>query len=279
MRLVYLIVLIALTSCLSGPASRSEPVLARVYDDYLYGSELKNVIPEGTSVKDSLILVQNYINNWIHQKLLLHKAEKNLLDKDKDFRRQLEEYRNSLIIYQYESKLISQELDTVVSDVEIEAYYNDNIENFQLKDNIVKTFYAKFESDYEDIRKVRRFFMSDEPASRDSIEVYIEKDSKLFFLNDETWILFDDLLRFVPIETYNQEAYLGNHRKIELKDEPDIYFVCLTDFRVKEGVSPLSFEKENIRQIIINKRKLSIIKRLRDDVFQSALKNADFEIY
>lgn len=275
MKFIYLILVFALASCINGPANRNEPVLARVYDDYLYGSELRNIIPEGTAVKDSIALVQNYVNNWIQQKLLLHKAEKNLLEKDKNFDKQLEEYRNSLVIYQFESKLISQDLDTVVSDVEIEAYYNDNIENFQLKDNIVKSYYAKFEADYPSLRKVKNFFRSNAPFARDSLEVYIERDSKLFFLEDESWILFDDLLRFVPIETYNQEAYLGNNRKIELKVEDDIYLVCFTDFRIKEGVSPLSFEKENIRQIIINKRKLNIKKQLREDVLQTG----DYEIY
>lgn len=275
MRFIYLIVLFALTSCISGPANRSEPVLARVHDDYLYGSELKNVIPEGTAVKDSIALVQNYINNWIQQKLLLYKAEKNLLDKDKNFDRLLEDYRNSLVIYQFESKLIRQQLDTVVSDVEVESYYNDNVANFQLKDNIVKSYYAKFEADYPKLQKVKNFFRANTSNARDSVEAYIEKDSKLFFLDDESWILFDDLLRFVPIETYNQEAYLSNHRKIELKVESDIYFVCFTDFRIKEGVSPLSFEKQNIRQIIVNKRKLNIKKRLREDVLQTG----DYEIY
>ena len=105
------------------------------------------------------------------------------------------------------------------------------------------------------------------------------KGEILYFLDDETWILFDNLLRFVPIKTYNKEAYLQNHLKIELKEDPYIYFVNFSDFKIKEGISPLSFEKENIRQIIINKRKLNIIRHMREEVFQTALENNDFEIY
>ncbi|MBL7103095.1 MAG: hypothetical protein ISS18_02100 [Bacteroidales bacterium] len=272
-------VLILLTSCINGPNKSSENILARVYNEYLYESEIKDIVPPGTSVKDSLSIVQNYINNWISQKLFLHKAEKNLLEEDIQFRKQLDEYRNSLIIYQYESKLISQYLDTVVSYVEIEDYYNDNIGNFQLKDNIVKAFYARFESDEPNLAMIRRFFYSNKPESRDSLEVYIEKYADLYFPDDETWILFDDLLRFVPIKTYNKEAYLQNHLKIELKEDLYIYFVSFSDFKIKEGISPLSFEKENIRRIIINKRKLNIIRHMRDEVYQTALENNDFEIY
>lgn len=268
-----------MTSCFSGVNKSSENVLARVYKDYLYESELEDVVPAGTNPKDSIMIVQNYINNWVSQKLILNKSNRNLLDEDLQFEKQLEEYRNSLIIYKYESKLISQNLDTVVKDEELESYYNENLGNFQLKDNIVKIFYARFDSKLPELRKIRGFFYSSRPEHRDSLEVYIENFADLFYLNDETWILFNDVLRYLPINTYNQEAYLQNHRKIEIKEEPWVFLVNFTDFKVKDGVSPLSFEKENISQIIINKRKLEIIGEMRDEVFQSALDNNDFEIY
>jgi len=195
------------------------------------------------------------------------------------FEKQLEDYRNSLIIYKYETKLISQSLDTVVTDSDIETYYNDNIGNFQLKDNIVKVYYARLNIEIPELKKIRRFFNSSIPEYRDSVEVYIENLADLYYLDDETWILFDDVLKYVPINTYNQEAYLKNHRRIEITDDDYVYFVHFSDFKIKDGISPLSFEKANIRQIIINKRKLDIIGKMRDEVFQSALENNEFEIY
>ncbi|MCD4697612.1 MAG: hypothetical protein K8S16_15405 [Bacteroidales bacterium] len=271
--------LFLLTSCFNSANEGSDNVLARVFNEYLYEPELKEVVPPGASIKDSISIVKNYINNWVSQKLFLYKAEKNLLDEDKQFKKQLTDYRNSLIIYKYESKLISQNLDTVVSDLEIESYYNENIANFQLKNNIVKVYYARFEKGEPNVRKIRFFFNSIQAEHRDSLELYIEKFADLFFLNDETWILFDDVLRYVPINTYNNEAWLQNNRKIELTDDPYIYFVHFSDFKIKDGVSPLSFERGNIRQIILSKRKLKIINDMHDEVFQSALEKNDFEIY
>lgn len=272
-------VLIILSSCFGGANKSSENVLARVFDEYLYESELMDIIPTGTSSKDSILIAQNYINSWISQKIILNKAQRNLLQEDMLFEKQLEDYRNSLIIYKYETKLISQKLDTVATDEDIEKYYNDNIGNFQLKDNIVKVYYARLDNELPELRKIRRFFNSNTPEYRDSVEVYIENLADLFYLDDETWILFDDVLRYVPINTYNKEAYLQNHRRIEITDNDFVYFVFFSDFKIKDGVSPLSFEKENIRQIIINKRKLDIIGKMRDEVFQSALENNEFEIY
>ena len=270
--------LILLTSCFNDMDKKKES-LARVNNDYLYKSELKNIVPEGTSGRDSILIVQNFVNNWVTEKLILNKAQKNLRKADIQFEKQLEEYRNSLIIYKYESQLINQTLDTIVSETEIEKFYYDNISNFQLKDNIIKVYYARFDSNLPELNKIRRFFYSDTPEHRDSLQKYVEKFSDLYYRDDETWILFDDLIKYIPINTYNQESYLQNHRKIEINDDPTVYFVNFTDFKIKDGESPLSFEKENIRQIIINKRKLKIISQMRENVFQAALKENSFEIY
>lgn len=279
MKLASVLFLIILLGSCKGPSGNSESVLARVYDDYLYESEVKGIIPEGTHGRDSVNIVKNYIASWVSQRLFLHKAEKNLTKNDLDFEKQLDDYRNSLIIYEYESKLIEQNLDTVVKVTDIEKYYNNNQQNFQLKNDIIKTYYARFESTLPVMSKVRNYFYSEKPESRDSLEAYIKKYSNMYFINDEIWILFNDLIRFVPLQTYNQEAYLKNHRKIELEDERYIYFINFVDYRIKDGISPMSFESENIRQIILNKRKIKIIEDMRNEVYQAALDQSDFEIY
>lgn len=272
-------ILFILASCLSDSKNNSDNVLARVHNEYLYVSEIQDIVPPGISVSDSLSLIQNYVNNWISEKLFLKKAEKNLLPEHKEFKNQLEEYRNSLIIYKYESELVKQNLDTVVSDLEIEEYYSNNQGNFQLKNNIVRAYYARFADDFDNLKRVRTFFYSDRPEYRDSLEFYVENYADLFFLDDETWVLFSDVLRFVPIETFNQQIFLENRKKIELQEESYVYFANFSDFRIKEGVSPLSFEKENIRKIILNKRRLTIINNMREEVFQTALEKSEFEIF
>jgi hypothetical protein len=270
--------LILLSSCFIK-RDKTEGVLARVNKDYLYASELTGVVPTGTTPKDSILIVQNFINNWVQNKLILQKARNNLLKKDLRFEKQLEEYENSLIIYKYESKLISQSLDTVVTDKEIESYYTENSKNFQLKDNIVKVYYARFSNTLPELREIRTLFNSADPEDRNRLENYIEQFSDLYYRDDETWVLFNDILKYVPINTYNEEAFLQNNRKLEISEGGSVYFVCFTDFMMKDGESPLSFERENIRQIILNKRKLRIINKMRQDVYQAALAGDGFKIY
>jgi hypothetical protein len=278
-RIIICLLLILVISCKNGKHSGSGHAVARVYEEYLYSSDLVGIIPRGTAPKDSIEITRNYIDNWITQRLVAHKAEHNLNAQQKDFAKQLEDYRNSLITYQYESKLIRQKIDTVVSAKEIEDYYNNHQNNFELKDNIVKVVYVKLKAKDPNLGKVKGLIRSNHTDDRDKLEILCKKAAVNFYLDDQSWLLFNDLLKEIPIQTYDQEAYLQNHRYIEINDEQFTYLVNFTDFKIKESVSPLSFETENIRNIIVNKRKLKLISDMQQDVYKEATKNKDFEVY
>jgi len=278
-KVYFILILIFLISCSSGIKNSDDRVLARVYDEYLYESELSGLIHPDTPVRDSIEIVKNVVDNWIQQQLILRKAENNLSPEQMNFDEQLKDYRRSLIIFKYETKLIKHKLDTVVTEENLESYYNQYKSNFELKDNIVKVQFVKIEQNSSYRRIIKRLFISDKEEDKETLETYCREHASNFFLDDESWLLFDDLLKEIPIKTYNEEVYLQNHRYIEITQSPYIYMVLFKDFKIKESVSPLSFERENIRNVIINKRKLELIKNMQKDVMMTAIENNDFEVY
>lgn len=277
--LLIIVVLVILSACRSNGYDDSDEILARVYDEYLYASELKNVIPQGTSAKDSLIMAKNYINNWVRQNLVIQQAENNLTDEQKDFEEQLENYRNSLIIYQYETLLIQQQLDTVVSDEEIEAYYEESGNTFELKDNIVKYRYIVFDPDSANIRTVRRLFRSDDPDDYEELEAICEQSAEDYILTDSDWTLFRKLTRIIPIRTLDEETFLRSQGPVEITEDPLVYLVRIIDFKLKGEESPLILERENIKRLILNKRKTDLIKQMEQEIFNNALEINEIEIY
>ncbi len=276
---ILLLLICCLFSCNQIKKKGQGNSLAKVGTEYLYSSDIQGVIPSGTSSKDSIEIIKSYVNNWVNQRLVVLQAEKFLEASEKDFSRALEEYRNSLIVYNYEKELISQKLDTTVSDKEVSDYYDKNQQNFQLKDNIVKVLYVKLKAKDSNISKVRSLLKSNRQEDLQKLSEIISKVAVNSYLDDLNWLLFNDLLKEIPIETYDQEAYLQNHRFIEISDDQFIYLVNFKDFKIKESVSPLSFEKDNIRKIIINKRKLKLISDMEKEVLNEARKNKEFEIY
>ena len=115
---IGLIILLPLVSCHNN--SVNDKAIATIYGKNLYQSDLQSVMYEGISYSDSLVRAKAFIDEWIHRQLIIHQAEAALGADELDFSKQLEEYRNSLTIYKYETKIIEQRLDTVVSDEEID---------------------------------------------------------------------------------------------------------------------------------------------------------------
>ncbi len=253
--------------------------IARANTEYLYLDEVKDIIPSGTTSKDSAELIKKYIDNWIHESLVTQKAESNLSDEQKNVDKQLRDYRNSLITYAYEKELVKQKLDTIVADIEIEEYYNNNQSDFELKDNIIKVIYVKVDKKVPGIDKLKKWYKSDNIKDREQLASYCHQFASNFYLDDSSWLLFDDLLKEIPIQTYNKELFLQNNRFVEVSDSLSNYFVNIKGFKIKNSLSPLTFEKDNIKNIILNKRKLLLITKMKEDVYNDAANTNKIEIY
>jgi len=244
--------------------------VAKVYDTYLYASDLKGLIPKGTSASDSNSIVKKYIQHWVEEQILLHQAENNLGEKELDLNRQIEDYKNSLIIYAYEKELVRQKLDTTVNDNDIQKYYEDNKKDFQLKNDIVKIVYVKVSKKAPNVDKVKGWIISADPKDRELLSKYCYQYAENFFLNDEAWLMFDDVLKEVPIQTFNQDLFLQNNRFVQIEDSTSAYFLGIRGYMIKNSTSPLSFEKEDIKKILINKRKMDLIDQMKKNLFEQA---------
>jgi hypothetical protein len=278
---LILFTLLALASSCKLFKKNADPknAVARAFDGYLFPEDLVGIVPQGASRQDSISLTRNFIDNWIRQKVVLHKAEENLDNEKKDVEKQLSEYRNSLVTYAYEKALIEQKLDTTISQQEVEDFYNSNQSNFELKDNIIRVIYLKLNKKSPKIDKARLWYKSENKKDRDLLTEYCHQYALNYFLDDNTWLLFDDLLKEIPIKTYDKEQFLQNNRNIETEDSLNLYLVSIKGFKVKNSVSPLGFEENNIRAMIINRRKLKLIEEMEHQAFENAKKRNDFEVY
>ncbi len=276
----YTLLLLVLSSCDTTMTSDSDDaILARVHKEYLYASDVRDLIPKNTTPHDSIVLVKSYVSNWVQTKLIAHQASRNLTDQQINFDKQLEDYRNSLIIYTYERELINQNLDTVVSEQEIEEYYNKHLGDFELKENIAKVYYTVLDYDLEQEDDFEQIFKLPDSLVFDSLESFSKAYARTYFLDTATWMRFSELQEMVPIENYNRDLFLNNRRFFKLSDGNNVYMLKFVDFKIKDDTSPLDFKRNVIRNIIINKRKIMLVKKVRNDIYNKALQNNEFEIY
>ena len=140
--LIGLSCLLLFAGCDAVVRKSDKIIVAECYGEYLYDTDLKEVVAESKGHLDSLARTNAFIDSWIHRQVLVHQAEKYLSPQQRDFKKQIDEYRNSLLIYTYETELIEQMLDTVVGSEEIKRYYLQNPGNFQLRHTLVKAAYV-----------------------------------------------------------------------------------------------------------------------------------------
>lgn len=275
-----LIVMISFVACSLLPGHKKDKtIVARYGDQYLYREDLAGIIQKGTSKNDSIETIHNYINNWVRTRLLVNQAENNLADELKDFDKEVQQYRNSLIIYKYESELVRQKLDTIVTPGEIQDYYNKNSANFLLRENIVKADYVIINKNSVLISRIRSLLNSDRENDRTMLADIVHKRASDFLIDHSSWIPFIELSRKIPINQPDEESFLHSNKFYETRDSINQYFLRIYDYKVKESISPISFESENIRKIILNKRKFDYLSRLEEDLFKEAVKKKKFEIY
>ena len=273
------LLLILLTSCTTFFKKKTERVLARVEKEYLYESDLKGIIPAGTSAKDSLELTRNFIENWVRQKLMIHQAVSNLNKDQMDFTRQLEDYKNSLIIFAYENALVSQKLDTVIPDAEARNYYDANPQNFLLKENIIRLQYIKLPLNSSFFKQFKKLLTSDREEDRGQLEDLCTRGAIGYFLDDQRWLYFSEVAKQLPLRTDNPEEILKTNREVEIKDSVYQYLVRVKEVLLKETLAPFELEKQRIRDILLNKRKIELINKMQEDVYSKALQKNDFEIF
>lgn len=280
MKFTGILFCLVLTGCgLWNKSNVPADAIARVDDKFLRASDLKGLVVPGTSQEDSLQIVHNYIQDWIRQMLLLKKAEMNLSDDLKDVQKQLENYRTSLILHAYQEMVVSQYLDTSVTEQQIQEYYNANADNFSLRNNIVRADYVVFGKNHAEASKVKGWMLSTDAAKRSKFEDFCRNKALKFHLNDSSWISMDDLEKDIPFNYSSQELFLTTRNFVEQEDSSSIYLVKIYDYKIKESVSPLEFERNRIKTVLLNMRKLELLQKVEEETYNEGLEKNRFETY
>tara|TARA_R110000751_G_scaffold105046_4_gene200940 strand:+ start:166966 stop:167790 length:825 start_codon:yes stop_codon:yes gene_type:complete len=269
-----------LWSCDYFKPAQQENAIARVEEVFLYSSDLKKALPENLSQSDSTIFANNFINKWATQQLFVQNAQVNLSDaKLEKFDRLIQQYKNDLYSKAYVEALVSKNLDTTVSVTEAATYYDLNKDAFKLNEDLIQFRYINVEANRLDLEKIKtkfkRFNKSDK-KELDSISIQF----KSYSLKDSLWIRVDQVINKIPVVTLdNKNELLKKSNFIQLKDSLGLYLMQINNVLLRNDTAPLEYVRPTINQIVVNKRKLELIKQLEKDITKDAIKNKQFEIY
>ena len=276
---ILLFVIILAGACSQSREDIKEEPVARVFEHYLYPSDLEKVIPSGTSPQDSMLLAKRYTETWVKEMLMQRKAEESLTEEQMDFRRQLEEYHRSLLIYTYRQKLLQQKLDTIISEDEINAYYQENSKNFVLTQNVLKGTFIKVPLSAPRMDELRRWSWNNREEDLDQMEKYCITYAEKYEDFNDTWVDFSTIRVQLPGTISDPVRYLSSRHNIEQSDSRFRYLVHISEYLTEGEVAPVEMVRTDIINIILNKRKLEFINDLEHRVYTEGVTKNQFEIY
>ncbi|RWX00779.1 hypothetical protein [Flavobacterium cerinum] len=274
--------LLALTlgSCSYFKEEEKPEAVARVEKEYLDASELKGIVPPGTSKEDSIAIVKSYIDRWASQKLLYNAAQVNLSkEKQAEYAKLIRQYEIDLYTGAYLEEVVKRSVDTVVTKQELAAYYNTNKDNFKTTGTLVKLKYVRLDKEHPKFSLVKSRFLSGNKKDLKSLnDMAIQFKSYAF--NDSTWVDMNQVYAKLPFITpENRDKYISSSMSYQYPDSTDVYIVKVVKVLDRNQVSPFEYIKPTLQQLIINNRKLELIKKFQKEITDDAIKNNEYEIY
>ncbi|MFS4417821.1 peptidyl-prolyl cis-trans isomerase [Maribacter sp. 2307ULW6-5] len=254
--------------------------LARVGEQFLYKDDVAPLLAEDMTAEDSISFVNNFINQWATDRLLLGKAKINLPEnKLEEFDNLVENYRTDLYTRAYKEALVIKGTDSVISEEQVRAYYDVEKENFKLKERIARLRFVQLPLNFlnqEEVSERLRRFEAEDRRYLDSIGVQF---NKLNF-NDSIWVRASRVMEEIPPITYdNLDRYLKNSQFFELQDSLGVYLVKVEETKDLNGIAPLSFVVPRVRQILLNRRRLDYLRKLEAEIKDEAIKDKEFQIF
>jgi len=244
-------------------------LVAEAFGNKLYSAEIAKVVGDDLTFEDSVFITKEYINVWLSKQVLLNKADEVLTAAEKDKSKALEQYRLDLLMYEVLNKLANQQLDTSVDEEELQEYYGNNSDEFELSQNILKIIFYKIPKSTKDANMLWSSFKAGDESVTGMLKD-LAKENGNYYDDDQSWVYFDDILKEIPINTYNQEHYLNNNKYIQLDDGDMVYFIKILDFKIRSTTSPFSMERSNIRDILVMKRQQKLVRSIETKLLDEA---------
>ena len=275
-RSLFIFTALLLTSCSNISDNNSNDLIARAGENFLY----QNQLPPFSSEQDSILRYLNYIETWAKEKILYDLSLTNLSQSKKnDLDLLVEKYKVDLYINSYKDLIVNSRIDSIVTDQEIESFYNMNIDNFKLNENLLKYRYLKVPSDNINISRIRRYIQRLNESDREFLDSLNFQFADLK-INDTMWFTEREVISSIDfINQKNKSNYMRINRLYEIEDDQYKNYFIVKDLLKSGNIPPLSYLYDRIKSNIINQRKLNLIQNINKEILNDALKSSKYEVF
>ena len=264
-----------------------EDVVAEAYGEILTWDSLAQRVPDGLSLEDSAAFAERLIDRWMREQVMLAQADAQLMEERKSLDAALEAYRKSLLINTYETRYVESRLNTEVDDEEVLAYYEAHPELFTLHDHAVRVLYVHLPNPEvsanelgapwtkrdarawdNEVDQLNKWLTAADSLSIPLLERWCIENGAVHHVDHEAWWRIGELLDEVPLSLYRVEDQIQRTSPFNFSVEDRVYFVRFLDHGLKGKVAPLDVARDQIEELVLQRRRQHMLEGLRDTLFQ-----------
>ncbi len=246
-------------------------VIAKVGDAVLTQNDIKDIFAQNKMDNaDSTYFVKTYVKNWVVSQILKQKAEKNLNDFDRArIEKLVQNYKTDLFVNKYKQLYIKQKLDTSVTDTELVSYYHTFNFDYILKTPVIKGVEIKVPK-----KSLKYYILQNKMKNADKNYDEIKNicnEFKFYFTDfGDQWVNFEPFKDNYQISDRNLKK-----GKLYIAPTPEDSMVngmlYVSDYLLPGDTIPYELVKNNLKKIILHKRKVSLFYQLINNTYQDAL--------
>jgi hypothetical protein len=252
----------------------NDRILAKIEDKTLRLSDIAALIPENSESQDSAQIIRAFSENWAKEMVVLLSAEK-AVSNDLNLGRLIKNYRESLLINNFEQKYIDKNLDTLITQEQLDSFYQQHKGHFISQEPLIKYWFAKISADKPGLDK---FFERWKKADKKYIQKYCKTKAEIFTLNQDNWISASEFSQQIPqklvskINFEKEGVFQSNHDDFE-------YFLDIRSVIKKGEHEPQEFIIHKLTKLILHKRKTEMLDNLRSVLYDKALEDNLVKFY
>lgn len=253
--------------------SDDSKVIAKVGEKELKESMIQGIYQGVLSQSDSMELRQSAIQNWIEEQIK-QDATFAMFQNDNSSEKMIEEmvqqYRMNLINYTFEQRFLENNLDTLVTESQIEEYYSENGSGFKLIGPLVKAIVVRLPLELRQSAKLEKMFTKG--GDQEMIEFLNICKKNDYKIDDfrEQWTEFSEVLQTLPFKGTDYDEFLKSKRTYDVRDDQFHYLLRVEECMLSGEPSPLERERPTIIRILRNQRREKILKAFNDSLINRA---------
>lgn len=243
-----------------------EGVEAVVNGKSLFSSEVAFALPKGLSAEDSLAMAQKYVRNWVVDQMMYDDAQNSVENTDY-IEMMVQEYKQSLYVFDYQNQLMKSKMNTSVSDEQVSMFFSENEQSLKLAESLFKGYLIVAPSSLTDLKTLKSKMMANEMDEVEQICVRAGL-TPFYFLND--WTLASEI-RKKGFLTLNTSASYTPNKLIDVKMDDYVVLFYVMDCTPAGQTQPFEYAQDFIKRVLVEHRKTSFVDSLREAYYQKAI--------